>query len=62
MNIWAKRKNGRPEKIEENVPKREIYSLLEGYQMAFGPDFVVWAGLKRDEPNRQQNEQPKNMY
>jgi len=49
-NIWAQYKNAEPDKIEENVPDKEVTHLLSEYRMAFGPDFSIWAGLKKEAP------------
>ena len=50
MNIWVQLKNTEPEKVEENVAKADIVYLVGEYRMAYGSDFSVWAGLKRDAP------------
>jgi hypothetical protein len=52
MNIWAQYKNDKPEKIEENVPKKEVNFLVQEYRMAFGDEYCIWAGLQRDAPNK----------
>jgi len=52
MNIWAQLKSTEPEKVEENVPKGEVHYLVGEYRMAYGPDYQIWAGLKRDAPNQ----------
>ena len=47
--IWGKY-NGRVEKIDD-IPKSDLGYALGEYRMAFGKDWKLWTGLKRDEPS-----------
>ena len=52
MSIWGKNKQtGRVEKLDE-ASKSEAYTMAREYQLAFGRDWIVWVGLKRDEPGQ----------
>jgi len=50
MKIWGCYKNNKPEIIDE-VPERSAVKYLHEYLLAFGPDWKLWLGLKKDEPN-----------
>jgi len=45
--IWGKYKNGKTEKIDETDNPEY---LVREYRIAFGPDWTIWAGRKKDEP------------
>jgi hypothetical protein len=48
MTIWAKYlPTGRVERID-SCAKSEVGYMVREYQMAYGRDWQVWAGLKRD--------------
>lgn len=49
MKIWGRLKGREPEVVDE-CSKKEVSYLLGEYRMAFGKDWVLWAGLKREEP------------
>jgi len=51
MTIWGKYKNGVPEKIDSGSV-RDIPYLLREYALAFGRDWVLWAGRKSDDPTK----------
>ena len=53
MTIWGKYKNGVPEKIDSGSV-RDIPYLLREYALAFGRDWVLWAGRKSDDPTRKE--------
>jgi hypothetical protein len=49
--IWGKPKDGDAEVLDETCRGGDSAEyLVAQYQMAFGPNWKVWAGLKRDEP------------
>lgn len=50
MNIWA-RYRGNVERIDECSARDAAY-LVREYQLAYGSEWVVWAGRKSDEPGR----------
>ena len=50
MKIWAKNiHTGTVENIDECSKDGAAY-LVREYQIAYGRQWIVWAGLKRDEP------------
>lgn len=50
MKIWAySKQTGKTELVDE-CTKKDGYFMVREYQTAFGPTFIVWAGLKRDNP------------
>jgi hypothetical protein len=50
MTIWGRYKGGDAEKID-TCSKSEASSMLGEYRMAFGSDWKLWAGRKKDEPS-----------
>lgn len=48
MKIWGKYR-GKVELID-TCTKGEAAYLVGEYQLAYGSQWIVWAGLKRDEP------------
>jgi len=50
MKIWAWSKQTHKTELIDTVDKKEAAFLVREYQAAFGPSFVVWSGLKRDNP------------
>jgi hypothetical protein len=50
MSIWVRYENGEIEKLEEYVSYRNSWHYVREYQMAFGPGFTIWWGLKREAP------------
>lgn len=50
MKIWAWSKQTHKTELVDTVDKKEAAFLVREYQAAFGPSFVVWSGLKRDNP------------
>lgn len=52
MKIWGKcLQTGKVECIDE-CAKKDVGYLINEYLLAFGRGWVIWAGLKRDEPNQ----------
>lgn len=49
VTIWGKLKGHKPEKIDQ-CEKRSALYLVGEYQLAFGKDWIIWAGRKKDEP------------
>ncbi len=50
--IWGKPKDGKAEVIDETYRDGDSAGYLMGqYRMAYGQDWKIWAGLKRDEPD-----------
>ena len=47
--IWGKYQ-GKVERIDTASSQRDASYLVNEYQLAYGRDWTVWAGLKRDEP------------
>lgn len=50
ITIWGRYKNGKPEVIDHATGKKDAAYLLGEYQLAFGPDWKLWAGRRIDEP------------
>lgn len=54
MKIWGKYlRTGKVELID-TCDKKDTGYILGEYRMAFGRDWVIWAGLKREEPRCEQ--------
>lgn len=45
VRIWGKYRNNPPEVIDTTTKKEAAY-LVGEYRMAFGKDWVVWAGTR----------------
>jgi hypothetical protein len=50
MKIWAFYKQTGKTELVDTCAKKEACFMVREYQAAFGPTFVVWSGLKRDNP------------
>jgi hypothetical protein len=50
IRIWAKYIRGVTEEIDTAPDEKTARYLVAEYQLAYGPDFVVWSGRKSDEP------------
>ena len=50
VSIWGKYR-GNVEKIDESSRDNGAAFLVREYQMAFGKDWKIWAGRKKDEPH-----------
>jgi hypothetical protein len=50
MKIWAYSKQTGKTELVDTCNKKEACFMVREYQVAFGPSFVVWSGLKRDNP------------
>lgn len=50
MKIWAYSKQTGKTELVDTCNKKEACFMVREYQAAFGPTFVVWSGLKRDNP------------
>jgi len=48
--IWAYSKQTGKTELVDTVSKSEAAFIVREYQVAFGPTFYVWSGLKRDNP------------
>ena len=48
MAIWGRYQAGKPERIDTG----DSAYLLREYALAFGRDWSLWRGRKRDEPAR----------
>jgi hypothetical protein len=46
MSIWGRYKDGEPERIDSG----DSAYLLAEYRLAFGRDWLLWRGTRRDEP------------
>jgi hypothetical protein len=50
MTIWGKYKpTGKIERVDQGG-KDEIGYLLAEYSLAYGKDWILWAGRKKDQP------------
>lgn len=49
MIIWGRYLNKQPEKIDD-IPKHDVQRCLHEYMMAFGKDWKLWIGRRKDEP------------
>lgn len=50
MKIWAYSKQTDKTELVDTCKKKVAWFMVREYQAAFGPTFVVWSGLKRDNP------------
>jgi hypothetical protein len=50
MNIWGRYKRKAPELIDSSDKSNSASFLVSEYQLAFGSDWVIWAGRRKDEP------------
>jgi hypothetical protein len=50
MKIWSYSKQTGQTELIDTVDKKEAAFIVREYQAAFGLTFVVWSGLKRDNP------------
>ena len=50
MKIWGKYIPTKKAEVLDTCTKKELGYMLREYRMAFGRDWIIWAGLKRDEP------------
>lgn len=44
ISIWGKLKGKKPEIIDRASSLREAAYLVSEYQLAFGRDWIIWAG------------------
>lgn len=51
IKIWGKYQNGKPEVIDTAQNWKEARSLLQEYRVAYGADWIIWGGLKKDMPS-----------
>ncbi len=49
ITIWGKHKN-KVEPIDTAESKKDAAYLVGEYQLAYGGAWLVWSGLKKDEP------------
>jgi hypothetical protein len=50
MTIWGKYKNKPIEKIDQASNQRDADYLVGEYRLAFGRDWIIWAGKKNEMP------------
>jgi len=50
MNIWGRYQGRPPEKIDSDLPKNDALRCLYEYRLAFGKDWILWLGRKKDDP------------
>lgn len=50
MKIWAYSKQTGKTELVDTCNQKEACFYVHEYQAAFGPTFVIWSGLKRDNP------------
>lgn len=48
MNIWGKYKDRPIEKIDSASTQKEAIYLRNEYKMAYGQNWIIWAGKKSD--------------
>lgn len=48
IKIWGRYKSYAPEVIDEADSEKEANFMVGEYRIAFGKDYLVWAGRKRD--------------
>jgi hypothetical protein len=49
MKIWGRHLNNKPECIDD-IPKGDVRRCLREYMMAFGREWKLWIGRRKDEP------------
>jgi hypothetical protein len=49
MKIWGRYLNNAPECIDD-IPKNDAQHCLYEYKMAFGREWKLWIGRRKDEP------------
>lgn len=62
MKIWAYSKSTGKIELVDTCAKKDARFLVREYQLAFGPTFVVWSGLKRDNPWVNHREDDETMH
>jgi hypothetical protein len=50
MKIWGKYVPTGKVELIDTCDKKDAWKIIREYLMAFGGGWVIWAGLKRDEP------------
>ena len=48
INIWGRYKKAAPEIIDTATSMRDAEYLVGEYRMAFGMDYLVWHGRRKD--------------
>jgi hypothetical protein len=51
INIWGKYRD-KVEKIDSTTSQRDARYLVGEYRMAYGQEWIVWAGRKCDDPTK----------
>ncbi len=54
ISIWGKLKGKKPEVIDRASSPRDAAYLVREYKMAFGRDWVIWAGRRDQMPGDDQ--------
>jgi hypothetical protein len=50
ISVWGRLKGKKPEKIDTASSRTEAAFLAQQYRIAFGKDWVIWAGRRNEEP------------
>ncbi len=50
ISIWGKHAGSPPEVVDRASSKREAEYMAREYRMAFGSDWVIWAGRRDQGP------------
>lgn len=56
IRIWGRYKKNAPEVIDEASSQKDADYLVGEYRMAYGRDWIVWAGRKKDGEEPKRNE------
>lgn len=56
IRIWGRYKNNAPEVIDEASSQLDADYLVGEYRMAYGRDYLVWAGRRKDGEAPKRNE------
>jgi hypothetical protein len=51
INIWGKYKGAVPEIIDTATSLRDAEYLIREYRMAYGKDWLIWQGRRKDRPD-----------
>lgn len=55
MVIWGKHKPTGDVEYVARGEREDMHTMLTEYSLAYGKDWILWAGLKRDEPKENNN-------
>ena len=52
--IWGRYKGTKPENIDIADWEKSATYLVREYQLAYGKDWIIWAGRMQDEPTKEE--------